>query len=149
MKCPRDGSELSPEKYEADIEVDVCGECHGVWLDRGELEAIQETTERDYRSELANEPDPVSAALGRAREHQQPVACPKCGAQMETREYGYCSQVMVDACPEACGIWLDAGELQELEKFFEREKQKSDTVGDRALYLWLSLTSVFHRSRKR
>ena len=43
MKCPIDNSELQSQTYEADLTVDVCSECGGMWLDRGELEAIQET----------------------------------------------------------------------------------------------------------
>ena len=69
MKCPRNGAEPSTEKYEAEIEVDVCGECQGVWLDRNELEAIQEATERDYRSELSvilNRGQRAGAASARA-----------------------------------------------------------------------------------
>ena len=39
---------------------------------------------------------------------------------MDRREHGYCSQVMVDVCHDCQGIWLDNGEVQALEVFFER-----------------------------
>ncbi len=142
MKCPRDGSALNSEKYEANIEVDSCPSCHGVWLDKGELEQIQETTERDYTKELEVRPDRVLSSIDEAR--RDSIDCPKCGARMNTKEYAYCSSVFVDVCPEGCGMWLDEGELQELEKFFEREQKT--TVVEQVEYLWVSLLSVFHRS---
>jgi Zn-finger nucleic acid-binding protein len=145
MKCPRDGSPLNTEKYEAQIEVDACPTCHGVWLDKGELEQIQETTERDYEKELHVPADRVSASIAESR--RDSVDCPKCGTRLATREYAYCSSVFVDACPEGCGMWLDEGELQELEKFFEREQQTS--VAEHAEYLWVSLLSVFQRRKKK
>jgi Zn-finger nucleic acid-binding protein len=48
MECPRDGSGLSAERYEGEIELDRCAACRGTWLDTGELEAIQKTVERDH-----------------------------------------------------------------------------------------------------
>ena len=39
MKCPVDGAELIVTER-SDVEIDVCPECRGVWLDRGELEKI-------------------------------------------------------------------------------------------------------------
>lgn len=145
MLCPRDGSPLATEKYEANVEVDSCPTCQGVWLDKGELEQIQAATERDYTRELEERPDTVATSLDATRMNAAPIDCPRCSARMEAREYAYCSQVIIDACPEGCGIWLDAGELEALEQFFEREQQGG--VAERLEYLWVSLLSVFHRPR--
>ena len=41
VDCPRDGKPLFKIKYgPADVMVDVCLECHGVWLDKDELDKI-------------------------------------------------------------------------------------------------------------
>lgn len=53
------------------------------------------------------------------------LRCPQCGAELETREYARCSQVMIDVCPEDHGIWLDRGELEALEVFFERARTEA------------------------
>lgn len=47
FRCPRCGHECV-EGHVADVEVDTCTQCHGVWLDRGELVEAQRTlkTER-------------------------------------------------------------------------------------------------------
>ncbi len=39
MKCPKCGSDLETKLHEA-VEIDVCQECGGVWLDAGELEML-------------------------------------------------------------------------------------------------------------
>jgi Zn-finger nucleic acid-binding protein len=38
-KCPKDGYDLATETHHG-VEIDTCPHCHGIWLDRGELEAI-------------------------------------------------------------------------------------------------------------
>ncbi len=142
MKCPRDGAELKVERYEAQIDVESCPSCLGVWLDKGELEAIQSTIERDYQRELDRgfSPDEVSHVV-------EPIRCPRCGGEMETREHGYCSQVYVDTCVEGCGVWLDTGEIAALEKFYERQRGARD-AGDVVIDLYASLLGVFQRPRR-
>ena len=40
--CPRDGEPMERRKIE-DVEVDLCEACGGFWLDRGELEPLEES----------------------------------------------------------------------------------------------------------
>ena len=40
MKCPKCGADLE-EREQSNIKIDVCPECHGTWLDAGELELLQ------------------------------------------------------------------------------------------------------------
>ncbi|MCC6897375.1 MAG: zf-TFIIB domain-containing protein [Polyangiaceae bacterium] len=147
LSCPRDRSALEPQTYEAKIEIDACPTCRGVWLDKGELEAIQEAKEQDYSKTLAELPDSVARSINKvAQAASGPVGCPKCGAEMAVREYAYCSQIVIDACPEGCGIWLDAGELQALEKFFERSQAEAGDVIPLRWRLWATLAGVFKKS---
>jgi hypothetical protein len=106
--------------WEADIVVDECVSCRGVWLDKGELERVQETLEGDYSQELGRI-NVVAQAYELARQKAgADIRCPHCDGELFKKEYGYCSQILIDYCPR-CGIWLDKGELEALEKFFERE----------------------------
>ena len=54
MVCPRDGASLV-EVNKSGVQIDVCPECKGVWLDRGELEKILQIT-RDLEREFADPP---------------------------------------------------------------------------------------------
>jgi hypothetical protein len=44
-KCPRCGCDLTPREHHH-VKVDECRECGGVWLDKGELEMIEEFDRR-------------------------------------------------------------------------------------------------------
>jgi Zn-finger nucleic acid-binding protein len=121
MQCPVDGTELTETRYEGKILVDGCRTCRGMWLDHGELEQILETHERHHADALARQEDYYGETVEVARQRQHPVeACPHCGAEMERREYGANSGVLIDACIKGCGIWLDRHEIEALEVFYER-----------------------------
>lgn len=141
MKCPRDGAELRAQSYEADIRVDACADCGGMWLDEGELEKIQETNEHDYSDELARMPDLGYRAYELAQQKsRRTIHCPKCGAELEALEYARCSAILIDACPKCRGIWLDRGEIESLEVFFERARAQATDV---RRGFFASLTSLF------
>jgi Zn-finger nucleic acid-binding protein len=63
-KCPKDGSDLFTLAYdESDVQIDVCKQCQGIWLDKNEFEKIIEYVKgqadhhvlNDYFSSLAEE----------------------------------------------------------------------------------------------
>ena len=129
MKCPLDGHELARQRYEADIDIDKCPECGGIWLDHKELERIQDTREHDYSDEIKQIPNLVNQAYAMALARSKPtVQCPSCGQEMERREHGSCSQVMIDVCSSCRGIWLDNGEINALEIFFERARSETAEI---------------------
>lgn len=123
MKCPLDQSLLTKKIYEDAIEIDFCSTCEGVWLDKGELEKIQDIRVNDYSDELKMIPDYVGKSILLAKsKNSAPLNCPVCAEALERRQYGYGSQVMIDACVRGHGVWLDKGELKDLELFYERSR---------------------------
>lgn len=146
MHCPRDGATLRTETYESSFEVDRCPDCAGVWLDKGELDAIMRKVENDWSRDLSLPEDLVTGAFSAARSHHEPISCPKCGAGLENKEYAYTSQVYVDICPAGCGLWLDAGELVALEKFYERHHDRSRELGFKDL--WARLAGAIREARR-
>jgi uncharacterized protein len=49
MRCPRcSGSDLD-ERVRDGVTIDVCMQCRGIWLDRGELEKLTAREQRDYQ----------------------------------------------------------------------------------------------------
>jgi len=141
MHCPIDNNELEKQSYEADIEIDICPRCAGVWLDKGELETIEETIENDYIEELEKFPDYAGSAYTMALQKKAAeITCPDCNTAMERKEYAYTSQIMIDKCPKCHGIWLDKGELQALEIFFEKSRLDAR---DLRKSFWISLKSLF------
>ena len=41
MKCPKCGADLTEREF-ANVKVDVCPECDGVWLDKGEMDLLRQ-----------------------------------------------------------------------------------------------------------
>jgi len=48
---------------------------------------------------------------------REPMRCPNCGSRLVEVER---SEILVDACPDCRGVWLDRGEL---DKILVRERQ--------------------------
>jgi Zn-finger nucleic acid-binding protein len=161
MKCPIDGENLKVQNYEAGIQVDACSCCGGVWLDRGELEAIQKTIERDYSkilTELDREKILHEVAGAKVSNFSTDAIlldntdlppevdrspCPKCNASMIKSFYRPDNATVIDICPNGHGLWLDAGELQKLEVFYQGERffsgeEKDPKCGKMPLCLNLS-----------
>jgi hypothetical protein len=51
MKCPHDGAELAEREFHH-VKLDVCSECGGVWLDKGELEQLTSVDRRGFLGSL-------------------------------------------------------------------------------------------------
>jgi Zn-finger nucleic acid-binding protein len=69
MKCPRCETSALDERERDGVTIDVCQQCRGIWLDRGELErliarAIEEENVRERGSGYDDDDD---HDIGRAR----------------------------------------------------------------------------------
>ena len=136
MKCPRDGKSLVQETYEGEVVVDRCPTCEGVWLDNGELKQVQENLSNDYSGQLSQIGSVAQSYEFARQKTASPITCPKCTVDLLAEEYGYCSQILVDRCPNCLGIWLDSGEIEVLEMFFEQQAEVG--AGTRSGF-WASL----------
>ncbi|UCE74249.1 MAG: zf-TFIIB domain-containing protein [Methanomassiliicoccales archaeon] len=76
-------------KVVQDVEIDVCQDCNGVWLDGGELKRLSG----------------LDAQAGRI------MTCSNCNSVMQTKTV---TNVEIDICPKCDGIWLDQGELEKI-----------------------------------
>jgi Zn-finger nucleic acid-binding protein len=71
------------------VDVCLCAECGGLWLDN---EKLKELTDFDLRA-------------GRI------LNCFRCGLPMVTQ---YVNEVEIDICPKCLSIWLDTGEIEKI-----------------------------------
>ena len=99
LKCPVCEEPMIVAEYEH-VEIDTCVGCGGVWLDGGELEALVGSAVPPKAT-----PDPDLGPPDRD--------CPICVDKLIKDRYGR-TQVVVDKCPHGDGIWLDAGELEQI-----------------------------------
>ena len=120
MLCPRCQLSLQPQTYEGQ-EVRFCGDCWGHWMRREQLEAIiADRSTKFTRGEREAVARDVRAAEDEAwfDGESAVVACPDCGAAMQKAKYDESYPIVIDVCPEH-GLWLDHGEMKELQILLE------------------------------
>jgi len=102
MHCPRcvDSSLSSRKIQRRDITVDVCLRCKGVWFDAEELNRLTPVASRDLR------------VPGDAKTSGR--TCPRCRVPLGAFNYPQ-TYVEIDMCSECLGLWLERGELKEIQ----------------------------------
>ncbi len=99
-----------------DVEIDLCTDCDGIWLDAGELEM------------LLGEPEKAKKLLNSFKIEQtsseKPRKCPICLKKMKKIIVGSSKPVLlIDKCRRGDGLWFDKGELQDI---FDRAQLDKD-----------------------
>ena len=121
--CPR-CSETSFKKLKIlNVELDMCNNCRGIWMDGGEYEKVIEFAHNNHTIELEN-----SSQLTTLREESfQPIriSCPNCGeALLESTPvyFDFIHHVVItDRCISCKGVWLDEHELSLILKYMKKE----------------------------
>ncbi|MQY78973.1 MAG: hypothetical protein GH151_07235 [Bacteroidetes bacterium] len=121
--CPACKCELENYSYR-DNDLDICPECHGLWLDSCEFKRL--TSIRDvYKDDSI----PYKFSKKPLENKKGYLPCPICGELMPRRNFRRISGVLIDICRDH-GIWLDPGELEQIrcfianggtEKYLEKE----------------------------
>jgi Zn-finger nucleic acid-binding protein len=91
----------------ADVEIDHCVCCGGIWLDGGELELLMDAPEKARQLLGSFREDPTAA--------EQPHKCPICRKQMAKVFVGQSNPPLrIDQCRRNHGLWFDRGELEDI-----------------------------------
>ncbi|MCW2926670.1 MAG: hypothetical protein JWM86_638 [Thermoleophilia bacterium] len=130
MNCPDCAALLVPATHET-VEVSSCTAGHGLFLSADALKAAlaDRTDDRPADEERAAEQAAGAASIEALEAEQALRACPVCRTEMARRTFAYESGVPIDVCADH-GIWLDAGELQRIEAWYEA--QEGYRAADRA-----------------
>jgi Zn-finger nucleic acid-binding protein len=101
MKCPNCSKHLVTLEL-ADVEVDHCFNCRGIWLDMYELKQLFQQREAD-----------LPALTEAAAAGEKKKKCPVCRKGMEKIPAGKADPVVLDRCM-LHGFWFDEGELKKV-----------------------------------
>ncbi|MFB3897274.1 MAG: rhomboid family intramembrane serine protease [bacterium] len=114
MQCPACATELTKSKS-FDGLIDKCPQCHGIWLDSGNLlysvvalvenQAPKAPLPVLFKSRMVVPANAVDETLRQ---------CPRCKQTLTKINYGYDSNVFIDKCPACQGIWVDESELRDI-----------------------------------
>lgn len=103
MNCPVCKEPMIVVDHE-NVEVDFCVECHGIWLDAGEIELLFGDAEACAKFLSIGQPAVVPPGEKRRR-------CPICLKKMTKESTSGDAPITFDHCPQGDGLWLDEGEL--------------------------------------
>lgn len=115
MECPCCGGSMGEKNYEGVI-IDECAGCGGTWLDESEISAIVST-----KQETFSEEEQIAAieAKGKDAGEGKRISCPRCSKPMAVFQYTVNSGVLLNRCPDGHGLWLDKGELEQVQIVME------------------------------
>jgi hypothetical protein len=99
MRCPVCRVPTYVVEFER-IELDRCPDCGGIWFDHDELDLLLDA--------------PKSPPKVDAETAEDPRRCPLCRSRMDKVNIGPGRRVLIDSCPEGCGLWFDRNELADL-----------------------------------
>ena len=103
MICPRCQKLTLKQKHvrKKNLTVDYCPKCKGIWFDRAELARATPVAEVELEV-------PRNAVRLNAQ-------CPVCAKPLYAFHYPH-TRVTVEACKKCAGLWLNAGEFDEIRK---------------------------------
>ena len=106
MKCPKCAIEAMNQFLVKGLAVERCSSCSGIWFDAREL------------SQLLAEDAGYVASLRRGAIKEQLAGkkgfCPRDGSELLRVYSSIDRSVILDACADCRGIWLDGGEFDKL-----------------------------------
>ena len=109
FECPVCHKTLQKTSYEG-TNTYPCAQGCGVFLGRKNLRMIEQSREQSI---------PMSAVSKSGDDRGSIKACPKCQGAMAKRNYGELNTTVIDYCASCQGIWLDPGELERIQVYFE------------------------------
>ncbi|MBU2977783.1 rhomboid family intramembrane serine protease [Alteromonas sp. C1M14] len=105
--CPNCASREMKKQQFHQQEVEQCQDCHGIWLDSGELDSALSIADNGHSQVVLEEA--LGKMLGESQRH-----CHDCDIKL-IRYYlmpGF--EVEIDCCPRCSGVWLDHHELEKV-----------------------------------
>jgi Zn-finger nucleic acid-binding protein len=132
-RCPRCKTKTTRVAYEG-ANVRMCGQCGGCWVTPIALTAIANRRDTAFTEavkerflQLAEESDSAETLL-----------CISCATYMVKEHYKDWDDIVIDRCEKCGGIWLDPGELEKIQVYWEYfqdhpEQSNLDAIAKRAL----------------
>lgn len=128
-RCPKCRTQADLIRYE-DVPIYSCGGCGGHWLRESRLDVI-------VKRRVIEMPEPVRQKmmdLADASNSTEPLWCMTCGVEMTREQFLYWDDIQLDRCPKCGGLWLDQGELEKCQIYFEYAQDHPEEWENREAY---------------
>jgi len=119
MNCPNGCGRLQATQYAGAL-VDVCLDCIGVWVSDTELEQVAAQPTQSWPKAAI---DAVVARIGKpgigSLEPDCGLKCPGCSGALCAQNYDELSGIVIQACPNGHGAWLEGGQMGQIQIYTE------------------------------
>lgn len=134
-RCPRCKVSTHRIEYEG-VGVRMCGECGGYWVKPISLKAISNKRHTDW-SEAVKE---RFLDLADQSNSTEKLLCLSCAKTMIKEQFKEWDDIVIDQCPGCGGIWLDPGELEKIQIYWEYfqdhpDQSNMDALAKKALLM--------------
>jgi uncharacterized protein len=109
MNCPKCQAQMESVTFDK-VTVDRCTSCKGIWFDANEQKQL-------FQAQGSEDIDIGDIRTGRKMDAVREINCPRCRVKMMEVEDVDQHHITFESCPECHGIFLDAGEFEDL-KFY-------------------------------
>ena len=113
-RCPLCKTQTELVKYEG-VPVQNCGTCGGYWVTKAKLDVILAKREVVMPEAVQRKMVEIADAANSVQE----LWCMTCGTAMRREQFKYWPDIQLDRCPKCKGIWLDRGELEKCQIYWE------------------------------
>ena len=120
--CPKDHDTMETITVE-DITIDRCPTCGGMWFDLGELRQLLEADGLEKEDLLRKDKAHAHVDVHR----RIAICCPRDGFAMMQIHDATQRHIEYELCMQCGGIFLDSGELRDLDKFTLLERLRAAT----------------------
>lgn len=133
-RCPKCKTQAAPIEYEG-VRIYHCGGCGGHWLSKARLDLIVNRREVQMPEAVRQK----MMDLADASHAHEALTCFSCGKPMIREQFRHWNDILIDRCPKCGGIWLDRGELEKCQIYWEyaqdhpEEWQNADVIERQAL----------------
>ena len=120
-RCPNCKVRTQPVDYEA-TRLQMCGQCGGYWIDPLALKRILHCREQQW-------PEPVKQKFMEMAEQsdtKRKIMCLRCGVIMHKEQFKDWQEIVIDRCGQCQAIWLDPGELEKIQIYWEYAQDHPD-----------------------
>jgi Zn-finger nucleic acid-binding protein len=110
------------EEVYLNVTLDVCPTCAGIWFDDNELRdlmAQDADAPRKLEERYVPEVQTVPAVA-------TPRRCPADGMPLQPYRYLYHSPIVLDACSECGGFWVQDGELMKMQQYLDSTRGETE-----------------------
>jgi len=132
-RCPKCKVQTVLVRYEG-AAVRMCGQCGGHWVSPIALKAISNRRDTEFNEAVKEQ----FLRMAERSNSTETLLCMGCGKYMVKERFKDWDDIVIDRCPGCGGIWLDPGELEKIQIYWEHfqdhpEQSDMDTLARRAL----------------